>query len=70
MTESFKSLHSIRQLEIHGEKLSADIESAAKFTGTLNDLIRKVRQDLDFVYNAGEAGLLWKCLPKRWHASI
>ncbi|KRX72750.1 hypothetical protein T06_12620 [Trichinella sp. T6] len=32
---NFKSRHDIRELKIHGEKLSADSESAAKFTGQI-----------------------------------
>ncbi|KRZ02254.1 Jerky -like protein-like [Trichinella zimbabwensis] len=61
---NFKSRHGIRELKMHGEKLSADSESAAKFTATLNDFITKEGYDLDFVYNADETGLVWKCLPK------
>ncbi|KRX33839.1 Jerky -like protein-like [Trichinella murrelli] len=38
---NFQRRHGIRELKIHGEKLSADSESAAKFTATLNDFIRK-----------------------------
>ncbi|KRZ72713.1 Jerky -like protein-like [Trichinella papuae] len=55
---NFKSRHGIRELKIHGEKLSADNESAENFTAT------KEGYDLDFVYNADETGLVWKCLPK------
>ncbi|KRZ62286.1 Jerky -like protein-like [Trichinella nativa] len=58
------SRHVICELKIHGGKLSADSERAAKFKCTLNDLINKERYGLDFVYNADETGLIWKCLPK------
>ncbi|KRY17368.1 Jerky -like protein-like [Trichinella patagoniensis] len=61
---NFQRRHGIRELKIHGEKLSADSESAAKFTATLNDFITNEGYDLDFVYNADETGLVWKCLPK------
>ncbi|KRY00961.1 Jerky -like protein-like [Trichinella pseudospiralis] len=47
------------------EKLSADNESVAKFTTTLNDLIREEEYDLDSVHNADETSLIWKCLPER-----
>ncbi|KRY38986.1 Jerky -like protein-like [Trichinella spiralis] len=60
---NLKSWHGIRELKIHGEKLSADSERAEKFKCTLNDLINKERYSLDFVYNADETGLIWKCLP-------
>ncbi|KRY21292.1 Jerky -like protein-like [Trichinella patagoniensis] len=61
---NLKSRHGICELKIRGGKLSADSERAAKFKCTLNDLINKERYGLDFVYNADETGLIWKCLPK------
>ncbi|KRX82007.1 Jerky -like protein-like [Trichinella sp. T6] len=54
---NLKSRHVICELKIHGGKLSADSEHAAKFK-----FIK--RYGLDFVYNADETGLIWKCLPK------
>ncbi|KRZ70830.1 Jerky protein [Trichinella papuae] len=63
-TKNFKSWHDIRELKIHGEKLCADSENAAKFTGTLNDLIRKEGYNVDLEYNADETSLVWKYLPE------
>ncbi|KRX15992.1 Jerky -like protein-like [Trichinella nelsoni] len=60
---NLKSRHGIRELKIHGEKLSADSKRAEKFKCTLNDLINKERYSLDFVFNADETDLIWKCLP-------
>ncbi|KRY07977.1 Jerky -like protein-like [Trichinella patagoniensis] len=51
MAQNYKSHHGVDLLKIH------DV--------TLNDLIGKERYDLDFVYNADETGLVWKCLLER-----
>ncbi|KRZ65978.1 Jerky -like protein-like, partial [Trichinella papuae] len=51
--------HGIRELKIHDEKLSADSENAAKYTGTLNDLITKEGYNVDLEYNADETSLVW-----------
>ncbi|KRZ07155.1 Jerky -like protein-like [Trichinella zimbabwensis] len=56
--------HGIRELKIHDEKLSADSENAAKYTGTLNDLITKKGYNVDLEYNADETSLVWKYLPE------
>ena len=50
----FKNQHSIRNLSIQGEKLSAAEE-------TVEPVLGKAEQ----IYNADETGLLWKCLLQR-----
>jgi len=67
--EKFKERHGIRELEIHGEKLSADVPSANTFIDTLKAFVEKEGFDEEFIYNADETGLNWKKLPNKSLAS-
>ncbi|XP_023228602.1 jerky protein homolog-like [Centruroides sculpturatus] len=67
--EKFKRRHGIRELEVHGEKLSADIPSANTFIDTLKEFVEKEGFDEEFIYNADETGLNWKQLPNKSLAS-
>lgn len=64
---NFKNRHGIRELDIAGEKLSADSEAANKFVDTFKK--ETENYDPDLVYNADETGLNWKALPRKTLAS-
>lgn len=57
---NFKARHGIRELEIHGEKMSSDTSSAANWVATFRAKIEEENYDPDFLYNADETGLCWK----------
>lgn len=61
----FKSRHGVRQLQIQGEKLSADSSAADSFKIKLRDLLKEEGYALENVYNADETGLNWKALPRK-----
>lgn len=65
----FKNRHGIRQLDIQGEKLSADTSSADNFVKKFATMLQEEDYDLDLVYNADETGLCWKSLPSKTLAS-
>lgn len=65
----FKSRHGIRELEIQGEKLLADVEVANSFKYSFKNFLNENNYDLDFIYNADETGLNWKSLPSKSLAS-
>ncbi|CAH0729636.1 unnamed protein product, partial [Brenthis ino] len=65
----FKSRHGIRELEIQGEKMSADVDAANSFKDGFKKELDKNDYDLDFLYNADETGLYWKSLPSKSLAS-
>ncbi|XP_051162408.1 jerky protein homolog-like [Leptopilina boulardi] len=65
----FKNRHGIRELEIQGEKMSADTNSANSFKDDFKKTLNEGDYDLDFVYNADETGLNWKLLPSKSLAS-
>ncbi|KFD61572.1 hypothetical protein M514_08469 [Trichuris suis] len=65
----FKKRHGIREIEIHGEKVSADESSASTFKDELKRYLDQEGYDEEFIYNADETGLQWKALPKRSLAS-
>lgn len=54
---NFKSRHGIRQIEIHGEKLSANTTAAESFSHNVQKYIKENKFDMDFIYNADETGL-------------
>lgn len=58
---NFKFRHGIRRLDVTGETLSANQNSAEKY----KDEFEKIVADLtpEQIYNADETGLLWRCLP-------
>lgn len=61
----FKQRHGIRQLNVEGEKLSADIEKGKVFTETLREFIQKEQLTAEQIYNCDETGLYWKALPTK-----
>ncbi|XP_067139686.1 jerky protein homolog-like [Centruroides vittatus] len=61
----FKSRHAIRELNIHGEKLSADTESAECLKESFKNTIDKEDYQKTNVYNADETGLYWKKMPTK-----
>ncbi|XP_050065139.1 jerky protein homolog-like [Aphis gossypii] len=66
----FKSRHGIRELQIQGELLSADLSSAENFKQTFQLFVEKEGYFQDSVYNADETGLNWKALPRKSLASF
>ncbi|XP_045473872.1 jerky protein homolog-like [Harmonia axyridis] len=61
----FKKRHGIRQLDIQGEKLSADNGAAELFLAEFKRLIERYDLSSEQVYNADETGLFWKSLPSK-----
>lgn len=60
----FKSRHGIRELQIQGEKLSAD-----SLKIKLRNKLNQENYALENVYNADETGLNWKALSRKTLAS-
>ncbi|KFD63340.1 hypothetical protein M514_07271 [Trichuris suis] len=67
--QKFKKRHWIREIEIHGEKLSASESSASKFQDEMKSYLEQQGYKDEFIYNADETGLYWKSLPRRSLAS-
>lgn len=67
--DRWKKRYGIRQLEICGEKLSADSEIVAKFCEKFQNIIQQENLTLDQVYNCDETGLNYKMLPSKTLAS-
>lgn len=67
--DRWKKGYGIRQLEICGEKLSADSEIVAKFCEKFQNIIQQENLTLDQVYNCDETGLNYKMLPSKTLAS-
>ncbi|KFD50662.1 hypothetical protein M513_08469 [Trichuris suis] len=65
----FKKHHGIREIEIHGEKVSADESSASTFKDELKRYLDQEGYDEEFMNSFDETGLQWKALPKRSLAS-
>lgn len=65
----FTSNHGIRELQIQGEKLSADSSAAESFKIKLRDILDEENYALENVYNADETGHNWKALPRKNLAS-
>lgn len=55
---NFKVKHGIRELDLCGEKLSADNNAAENFLKEFKTVTHGY--DPEFVYNADETGLIWK----------
>lgn len=60
---AFKSRHGIRELDLLGEKSSANESSAEQFKLKFKNIMKNY--SLDDVYNCDETGLLWKALPRK-----
>lgn len=61
----FKSRHGIREIDIQGEKLSADTDAAEKFKEIFKSLLVNEGYKDNNVYNADETGLYWKKMPTK-----
>lgn len=61
---SFKKRHGLRKRQIHGEKLSADTDSATKFKETFRNFIKEEGYLDENIYSGDETGLNWKLLPR------
>lgn len=61
----FKQRHGIREIGVHGEKLSGDQQAADDFQQEFETLVSKEDLSFEQIYNADESGLFWKCLPTR-----
>ena len=65
----FKERHGIRQLSIHGESLSSDVEAGQQFLHRFTAEMEEKGYDPEDIYNANESGLQWKSLPNKTLAS-
>lgn len=65
----FKSRHGIRELQIEGEKLSANTTAADSFKTKFKNILNTENYSLENIYNADETGLNWKALPRKTLAS-
>ena len=63
--DNFLERHSLRHLQVKGEKSSADSVAAIAFKGSFAALIDGNGYDLDDVYNADETGLMYRTLPNK-----
>lgn len=66
---NFKLRHGIRELQIHGETLSANSSAAEQFKKTFQSFLEEEGLAREDVYNADETGLNWKSLPRKSLAS-
>ncbi|GFS58002.1 jerky-like protein [Trichonephila inaurata madagascariensis] len=63
--KNFKSRHGIRELQIEGESLSGDKNSAHKFKETFLQSVEEESFSRDDVYNVDKTGVNWKALPRK-----
>ena len=61
----FKIRYGIRQLDVAGEKLSADTTEIESFRSALKAKVEELGLTQDQIYNADESGLLWRGLPDK-----
>ncbi|XP_054709506.1 jerky protein homolog-like [Uloborus diversus] len=66
---NFKLRHGIREIGLHGEKLSVSTESATKFVKEFIEFVKSEKYEEEFIYNADETGLFWRSLPRKTLAS-
>ena len=59
----FKQCHVIREIRVHGKKLSCDKQAAEDFKTEFTEFIQSQDISNEQVYNADESGLFSKCLP-------
>ncbi|GBM91972.1 Jerky [Araneus ventricosus] len=60
---NFKFRHGIRRLDVTGETLSANQNSAEKYKDEFEKIVADNDLTPEQIYNADEKGLLWRCLP-------
>ena len=61
----FKNHYGIRQLDVAGEKLSADTTAIESFRSALKVKVEELGLTREQIYNADESGLLWRGLPDK-----
>nr|XP_022900859.1 tigger transposable element-derived protein 2-like [Onthophagus taurus] len=59
----FKKRYGIREIGLHGEKLSGDQQAADEFQRDFEKFVMSEDLSPEQIYNADESGLFWKCLP-------
>ena len=57
--------HGIRNLSIHGEKLSSDKKAADEFVSSFSKFVKDQNFSLDQVFNCDETGLYFRLLPEQ-----
>ncbi|GBO21549.1 Jerky [Araneus ventricosus] len=60
---NFKFRHGIRRLDVTGETLSANQNSAEKYKNEFEKIVADNDLTPEQIYNADETELLWRCLP-------
>lgn len=68
--DKFKKRHGIRQIRIHGEKISADHDSAEVFIDEIAAIIKEENISLEQIYNADETALFWRYMPRKTLATL
>ena len=63
--DKFKAHYGIRQLDLAGEKLSADFTEIESFRDLLKSKIEELNLSREQIYNADESGLMWRGLPEK-----
>lgn len=61
----FKQRYGICELDIQGEVLSGDKDTAEKFVVEFNNFFTAENLLPEQIFNADESGLYWKCLPSK-----
>lgn len=56
------SLNGVRELDIHGNKMSADAPSATLFIKKLVNIIKDCKYNLELMYNMNKSDLFWKSI--------
>ncbi|XP_035208013.1 jerky protein homolog [Stegodyphus dumicola] len=62
-SETLSFRHGIRRLDVTGETLSANQNSAEKYKDEFEKIVADNDLTPEQIYNADETGLLWRCLP-------
>lgn len=65
----FNKRHGISEFRIQGEKLPSNVVASEDFVSMFRELIEIGGYCIDNVYNADEAALFWRCLPRKTFAS-
>ncbi|XP_066905498.1 jerky protein homolog [Halyomorpha halys] len=60
---NFKFRHEIRRLDVTGETLSANQNSAEKYKDKFEKIVADNNLTSEQIYNADKTGVLWRCLP-------
>ena len=63
--DNFLERHSLRHLQVKGEKSSADSVAAIAFKESFAALLDENGYDLDKVYNADKTGVMYRALPNK-----